>query len=1260
MLSEQMQFMAKNSYSKISFFSILTLLSLAYFNSYAQIANKETNVAFLKQNAILLKTQLDYNREKAFAIAKTKGWETFKITKAGSVVALQGIDEIGLPIYYTTYNNSIAAATTNTNKLYTGGGLGLNLSGSTIGNGRVAIWDGGAILTSHVELINRIINKDNATTLSTHATHVAGTMMATGLYPAAKGMAFGLSQLLSFEFNGDISEMSANAATLLVSNHSYGAIAGWRYNDDVTPARWEFWGSAGENEDYRFGHYNNAARDWDLICYNAPYYLPVKSAGNSRNENGPAVGEPYFRYNASGVMSSAGNRPAGISSNNGYDIISTYGTAKNILTVGAVNPLPFGVTSPSSIQVSSFSSWGPTDDGRIKPDLVGDGVSVTSTSDANTTAYATLSGTSMASPNISGSLVLLQELYSQKNAGAFMKSATLKALVIGTASEAGSNPGPDYVYGWGLLNTEEAAKAILNKGNKSNIIESTLAQGTSQTFNVIASGNGPLIATICWTDPEATPIATPLALNNTTLRLVNDLDLRATQNTTTFSPWVLNPAIPSAAATTGDNFRDNVEQVYIANAIPGKSYTFTISHKGTLLRGPQAFSLVLTGVGGATYCTSLPSSNADSKIINFKLANIDNTTATTNCTTYADFTTQNIEVEKGKTYPLSITLGTCGANFDKIAKVFVDWNGDGDFDDTNELTATSGTINATGVFTTNITIPDIVNINNFSLLRIVLVETNIATNVLACGTYTKGETQDYRIKFLNPSVDVALNSIPNTTGTVCANTTQNITVRLKNNGTQTLTNIPVTVTVTENNTLVTTLNATYTGSLSYLNETEFTLTGSFNALPGKTYSITAKTNLIGDLNINNDQLTTVLQISNPPIVTNGIAYFCSSIAAYSLDANADGTIFWYKNAADVNPFAFGNTATTIVAPAANNTFYAGINDFKAEIGPKTKNEIGDGTYNQFTPGLSITTLAPITLESAKLYIGNSGQIKFTAVNASGIAVSSVLLNVSATKSIPVAGASINDLNDQGQVYPLNLFLPAAGTFTINIEYLGGATIFRNNVNNTNYPYNTALGLFNITGNTATLSGNANYFKTFWYYFYDLKVKAGGCLGGARLAVPINTVIITQNKNVLSSNFATNNQWYLDGKLITGATNQHYTALQNGKYTVESVISGSCVLKSEVLDVTNISIPTPGNEIALKAYPVPTNGEVNINFIILDKTNVSILISNLLGQVAFTDEKLNYTGMYTHKINLSSFANGIYVLKVKVGTKVYFRKILLTK
>ena len=171
------------------------------------------------------------------------------------------------------------------------------------------------------------------------------------------------AQLSAYDYNHDVSEMLGASPNLLVSNHSYGAIAGWYYNTTVTPNRWEFWGNAGDTVDYNFGYYDDETQMWDSIAYNAPYYLIVKSAGNNHADGDEvAVGQPYWRYNAQNVMASAGNRPAGISSDDGYDNLPTYSVAKNILTVGAVNPIPGGYSQVSDVVIAGFSSWGPTDE----------------------------------------------------------------------------------------------------------------------------------------------------------------------------------------------------------------------------------------------------------------------------------------------------------------------------------------------------------------------------------------------------------------------------------------------------------------------------------------------------------------------------------------------------------------------------------------------------------------------------------------------------------------------------------------------------------------------------------------------------------------------------------------------------------------------------------------------------------------------------------------------------------------------------------
>ncbi len=1190
------------------------------------------------------------------AVAKQKGWETFKILKDGTVIALQEIDELGMPVYYITYTNVLAAATTNTQKLYEGGTLGLSLSGKGIPTGKMAIWDGGAVLTTHVELNGRVRMRDNSTTVSNHATHVAGTIMARGVYAPARGMAYELPDLLAFDFNNDRAEMSANAAELLLSNHSYGSISGWYYNSDVSPARWEFWGAPNEMEDYRFGYYNSTASDWDAICYYAPYYLPVKSAGNNRNVNGPAVGQAYYRYNNAGVMSLAGPRPAGISSNNGYDIIPTYGTAKNILTVGAIYALAGGSTGPASIQISNFSSWGPTDDGRIKPDLVADGVSVTSSGSSSSTSYSTLSGTSMSSPNVSGTLLLLQELYQQRY-GSFMRASTLKALAIGTASEAGAFPGPDYIYGWGLLNAEAAARAILEKESLSLIHEQELSQGAVVRIPIVASGREPIVATLCWTDPEATPVATASALNNGTLRLINDLDLRIEEAAQSHLPWVLNPASPAAAATRGDNFRDNVEQVVIDHPVPGRTYTLTIRHKGTLARGGQVFSLVATGVGGSPYCSSGPERSDDSKIIGMQMAGVQYQAAN-GCTDYRYISSTAIPLEKGKTYPLEIELGTCGTAIPKSAKVFIDWNGDGDFDDEHELIGSSPVISGSGKSLWQVPVPSQVVENSYTVMRVVLVETNRPELIEACGTYAKGETLDHRILLLPPSKDASLSQIELPVGEICAEPLQKITVSIKNNGTQPIEQVPLIAEIKESGQLIARLSDTFETSLLPRQEATFTFSSTFITSPAKNYHIAVHTGLLDDQDRGNDTLSVNIRTKAAPNTNESEAYYCEDIAAYRLLTKPDGTAipFWYAQKNDLLPIAFGEQ--TAVALNKTGTFYLGLNDFKASIGPKSKMELGEGGYNQFTPAININVLVPLTLKRARLYIGHPGQLKLNVVNKSGVIVSSRTLQVAATRSTAVAGASANDLSDFGKVYELNLDFPEAGTYSLQIEYLEGVTLFRNNAGATQYPYESAHQLFSITGNTATEANNPNYYRTFYYYLYDLEINSFGCSTEERIAVEVAQPRITYSQGILSSTYLSN-QWYLNGQKIPNAMASEFRPTENGKYFVEVLLNG-CLSRSEEWIVSDIQPAPSSSPIRLKVYPVPARDELHFSFLVDVASHVKIQLSNAIGKTYLTEEKTAYQGSYLQTFNVAHLPAGVYVLTVFIDQKRYSQKVIIVK
>ncbi|MBL0884256.1 MAG: hypothetical protein IBJ16_13095 [Chitinophagaceae bacterium] len=132
-------------------------------------AQVSTNVQALDATArgIRLRERSEYT--KALSLAKQRDWPLIINGRNGTRGVLVGVDAFNFPKYYITHNNSIAAATTRTNQLWPGGITGLNLSGSSPNmRNKIGIWDGGTILSAHVELTGRITQKDNPPSIDNH------------------------------------------------------------------------------------------------------------------------------------------------------------------------------------------------------------------------------------------------------------------------------------------------------------------------------------------------------------------------------------------------------------------------------------------------------------------------------------------------------------------------------------------------------------------------------------------------------------------------------------------------------------------------------------------------------------------------------------------------------------------------------------------------------------------------------------------------------------------------------------------------------------------------------------------------------------------------------------------------------------------------------------------------------------------------------------------------------------------------------------
>ncbi|WP_241507192.1 GEVED domain-containing protein [Aquimarina sediminis] len=547
--------------STFAFITMVLLSSGLYAQNVQQKQkiSQQSNLTKLNQLQSVYANKAALQKQEAIQAAKQNGWSV-KMNSNGNYSELQKVVTYGnksYPIYYTT-SNVAAAKSTRTNHINSGGSLGLSLDGQ---NMTAYVWDGGHARASHQEYdgpggSNRVTIEDAGSEggldLNFHAAHVTGTIMASGVQANAKGMA-SHAKVKGYKWSNDAAEATTAAANgMLISNHSYG------FRGDLVP-------------DHYFGGYIDESRAWDEIMYNAPFYLMVVAAGNDGNQNS---------YNG---------QP--LDGNSSYDKLTGHSTSKNNLVVA--NAQDANVSSNgnlNSVTINSSSSEGPTDDYRIKPDITGNGTGVYSTYASSDTAYNSITGTSMASPNVTGSLLLLQQHYNNINSN-FMKAATLKGVALHTADDIGPS-GPDVVHGWGLLNAKAAAEAITNAGSASKIEELTLTSGQTYTITVDSDGTNPLIASISWTDRPGT--ANTLVNSNTPV-LVNDLDIRVSKGSTVYSPYKLTSITTNA---TGDNTVDPYERVDVANA--SGTYTITVTNKGSLTGGSQNFSLIVTGLTGTT------------------------------------------------------------------------------------------------------------------------------------------------------------------------------------------------------------------------------------------------------------------------------------------------------------------------------------------------------------------------------------------------------------------------------------------------------------------------------------------------------------------------------------------------------------------------------------------------------------------------------------------------------------------------------------
>lgn len=419
----------------------------------------------------------------------------------------------------------------------------------------VLVYDGGTARATHQDFGGRLSVRDSSGQI-THATHVAATIGGSGAASGGqyRGMAPAVTiQSYGFQYSGggiflytnpgDIESdynQAINTYGVHISNNSIGT------NTETNGFPCDIQGDYGVTDTVI-----------DAIVrgsLGAPFRV-VWANGNERQGSDCDI-EGYGDYYSTAP-------PA---------------TAKNHITVGALNS--------NDDSMTSFSSWGPVDDGRLKPDVSapgcqsgGDG-GVTSASASSDTSYTAACGTSMASPTVCGlSALILQDFRAQFPGFPDPRNSTLKIFLAHNAFDRG-NPGPDYQFGYGSVRVQDTIDFV----RQGFFFESEVGQGgLINTSVTVPPGATQLKISLAWDDVPGTPNVVPA--------LVNDLDLIVlSPDSVQAFPWTLDPLNPSASAVrTQADHVNNIEQVVVDNPQAGE---WTVRIAGfNVPSAPQPFSI---------------------------------------------------------------------------------------------------------------------------------------------------------------------------------------------------------------------------------------------------------------------------------------------------------------------------------------------------------------------------------------------------------------------------------------------------------------------------------------------------------------------------------------------------------------------------------------------------------------------------------------------------------------------------------------------
>ncbi len=192
-------------------------------------------------------------------------------------------------------------------------------------------------------------------------------------------------------------------------------------------------------------------------------------------------------------------------------------------------------------------------------------------------------------------------------------------------------------------------------------------------------------------------------------------------------------------------------------------------------------------------------------------------------------------------------------------------------------------------------------------------------------------------------------------------------------------------------------------------------------------------------------------------------------------------------------------------------------------------------------------------------------------------------------------------------------------------------------------------LWSITNSitpSTVVTGSGDYFVTVTDQF--------GCEGVSNTitvdVTPMVQATIVENGNMLTVDPpGTGYQWFLNGDPIPGANGIDYTAIQSGNYHVEYIGANGCPTSTNILEFT-LHIGIAENSIfnALDLFPNPGKGQFTIRGLLPTMEDVTIVVTNMLGQSLQPAIRIDATNDFTQTMDISRFANGVYFIRLEAA------------